>query len=89
MNTLMQSQVFFFISSVGFIILFALIAWLLIKVLAAMETFQNILNKIEAGVDKIGDTTKEVMEDLQDSTVYRVLVGNKKRVRKTAKKKEV
>lgn len=89
MNTLMQSQVFFFISSVGFIILFALIAWLLIKIMGAIETFQSILNKVEAGVDKIGDATKDVIQDLQDSTVYRVLVGNKKRVKKTTKKKEV
>lgn len=89
MNTLMQSQVFFFISSVGFIVLFALIGWLVIKIITAMETFQRILDKVEAGVDKIGDTTKEVMEDLQDSTVYRVLVGKKKRERKSTKKKEV
>jgi hypothetical protein len=85
----MQSQVFFFISSVGFIVLFALIGWLVIKIITAMETFQRILDKVEAGVDKIGDTTKEVMEDLQDSTVYRVLVGKKKRERKSTKKKEV
>ena len=46
MDTIIQSQVFFFISSVGFIILGILIAIILIFVLGAVRSFNNILKKI-------------------------------------------
>ncbi len=79
MNTLMQSEIFFFISSIGFIVLGILIAAALIYILRSLHLFSKILKKAEKDIDSMGDTTKEMLEDLRDSTVFRFLVGNRKR----------
>ena len=78
MDTIIQSQVFFFISSVGFIILGILIAIILIFVLGAVRSFNNILKKVEKDIDSIGDTTKEMLEEIKDSSVFRFLFKKSK-----------
>ena len=70
MDTLLQSQVFFFISSVGFVTLWIMVAILLFQLIRATSSFNRIISKIEKNVDDIGDTTKEMLEDLRDSTIF-------------------
>lgn len=79
MDTLQQSQVFFFISSVGFIFLWILVAIFLFYLIRATNTFSRIMNKVEKDIDNIGDTTKEMLEDVRDSAVFNLLLGKKKR----------
>ena len=79
MNTLEQSQIFFLISSVGFVILWAMVAILLFYVINTMKIFYRIMDKIEKGIDSVGDTTKEMLEDMRDSSVFRFLFRKKKR----------
>jgi uncharacterized protein YoxC len=78
----MQSQIFFFISSLGFIILGVLVAIILIYIMRALDLFSNILEKVEKDIDSMGDTTKEMLEDMRDSSVFRFLFGGKKRRKK-------
>lgn len=79
MNTLMQSQVFFFTSSIGFVILGILVAIALMYVLRALHSFSKILKRAEKDIDSIGDTTKEIFEDVRDSAVFRFLFKGKRR----------
>ena len=78
MDAIMQSQIFFFISSVGFIFLWILVAILLFYLIRAASTFDRIISKIEKDIDKIGDTTKEMVEDMKDSMIFRFLFKKKK-----------
>lgn len=78
----MQSEIFFFISSIGFVVLGVLVAVILIYILRATHIFSKILKKAESDIDSMGDTTKEMLEDLRDSSVFRFLVGNRKRKNK-------
>lgn len=82
MTTIMQSEIFFFISSVGFVIIAILAAAALILILRALHIFSDILKKVEKDIDSIGDTTKEMLEDMRDSSVFRFLF-KKKRKQKT------
>jgi len=82
MNTLVQSQVFFFISSVGFIILSILIAVFLYYLINAVKIFHRIMGKLEKDIENIGDTTTEILEDLRDSSLFRFFIKNSKRKRK-------
>jgi uncharacterized protein YoxC len=75
----MQSQLFFFISSIGFIILGILLAIVLIHLISAMTTFKRIIDKAEKDIDKLGDTTKEMLEDVRQSTVFHFLFKPKRR----------
>jgi hypothetical protein len=79
MDTLLQMQIFFFISSMGFILLWILIAVFLFYLIRVADTFSKIMEKIEKDIDNIGDTTKEMLEDVRDSTFFNFLLGKKRR----------
>jgi hypothetical protein len=82
MNTLLQSQVFFFISSVGFVLLGILTAVFLFYLIRATKILSKIMDKVEKDVDNIGDTTKEMLEDVRDSAVFSFLFRKKRKSRK-------
>jgi len=82
MDAILQSQIFFFISSIGFIILWALVAIFLFYLIRATNTFSKILEQIEKDIDNIGDTTKEMLEEVKESTVFNFLFRKKKKHRK-------
>jgi len=82
MDAIMQMQVFFFISSIGFIILWTLTAIFLFYLIRATDTFSRIMEKIEKDVNNIGDTTKEMLEEVKDSIVFNFLFRKKKKNRK-------
>lgn len=79
MTALMQSEIFFFISSIGFIVLGVLAAAILICVLRAFRSFSRILEKAEKDIDAIGDTTKEMLDDMRESSVFQFLFRRKKK----------
>jgi uncharacterized protein YoxC len=82
MDAIEQSQVFFFISSVGFIFLWVLVAIFLFYLIRAMNTFSRIMDRIEKDMNDISDTTKDLFEDLRDSKVFNFLFGKKRKSRK-------
>ncbi|MFA6177281.1 MAG: hypothetical protein WC694_00050 [Candidatus Paceibacterota bacterium] len=82
MSTLLQSQVFFFISSVGFVFLWILTAIFLFYLIRITRTFSRIMNKIEDNINRIGDTTKEMLGDLRDSSLFNFFLRKKKKSRK-------
>ncbi len=80
MNT--QSEIFFVISSIGFVTLWILVAIFLVYLIRVTRTFSRIINKIEENINEIGDTTKDMLEDLRESAVFRFIFGKKRRGRK-------
>lgn len=82
MDTLLQSQVFFFISSVGFVLLWVLVAIFLFYLIRATKTFSKILDKVGDDIESMGDTTKEMLEDVRDSAVFGFLFRKKRKSRK-------
>ncbi len=76
MNT--PTEIFFVISSIGFVSLWILMAIILVYILRAFHTLERILKRIERDINTIGDTSKEMLENLQGSAVYRFLFGRKK-----------
>lgn len=88
MDTLMQSQIFFFISSLGFIVLWALLGVLLFYLIRTANTFSRIMTRIESDIEKIGDTTKELLEEFKNSALIHLLnffFKKKKKTRKDSK----
>ena len=76
-DTITQSEIFFLISSVGFVVLWILASILLFYLIRATKTFERILNRAEKDIDNIGDTTKEMLEDVRDSAVFGFLFRKK------------
>jgi len=79
MDNFAQMQIFFFISSVGFIILGILAAIFLFYLVRAANTFSEIMSKIEKDIEKIGDTTKEMVHDMKDSLFFNFLFRKNKK----------
>jgi len=79
MNTLINSQVFFFISSVGFVTLWILVAIFLYHLIKVTKIFSRIMDKAEKDINEIGDTTKEMLEDLRDNRFFSFILGKKKK----------
>lgn len=82
MDAIIQSQVFFFISSLGFITLWVLAVVFLVYLIRATESFSKIMEKASKDIDEIGDTTKEMVEDMRDSAVFGFLFRKKRKSRK-------
>ncbi|MFA6353331.1 MAG: hypothetical protein WCW93_00105 [Candidatus Paceibacterota bacterium] len=82
MDTLLQSQIFFFISSIGFVLLWILVAIFLFYLICVTKTFSRILDRVEKDIDNIGDTTKEMLDDIRDSAMFNFLFKKKRRSRK-------
>ena len=82
MNTFLQTQVFFFISSIGFVTLWILVAIFLVYLIRAMNIFSRIMDRAEKDIDKIGDTTKEMIEEVKDSVIFNFLFRKKRKHRK-------
>lgn len=80
-----QSEIFFIISSIGFVLLWILVAIFLIYLIRAMRTIDRVVERAEKEVDTISDATKEMIEDIKDSTIFNFLF--KKKRSKSAKLK--
>jgi predicted membrane protein len=78
----MQSQTFFFISSIGFIILWALAAIFLFYLIRAMSTFSNIMDKMERDINNIGEATEDLLDEVRDSALFQFFFRKKKRYHK-------
>ncbi len=73
MDTLAQSQMFFFISSVGFVTFWVFLSILIIYLIRAVYIFSRILEKVEYSIDTIGDTTKELINEIKNSALINLL----------------
>lgn len=82
MDTFLQMQIFFFLSSVGFIFLWILVAIFLFYLIRATSTFSRIMDRAEKDIDRIGDTTKEIFEEVKDSVIFNFLFKKKRKSRK-------
>ncbi len=81
----MQSQIFFVISSIGFVILWILSAVFLVYLIRVIRIIHKIIKAIDKDVHQLSDKTKDVFLDIQDSLVFRLLF-NKRKERKNSKK---
>ncbi len=73
MNPFLPSQIFFIISAVGFVGLGVLTEGLLFYLIRISRSFARIIDKAEKDIDQIGDTTKEILEEVHDSALFQLL----------------
>jgi len=82
MDTYSQTETFFFISSVGFIFLWILVAIFLFYLIRVASAFSRIMEKFERDINSIGDTTKELLNDMRDNPVFNFFFGKKRKSKK-------
>ncbi len=52
---------------------------LLFYLIRALRSFSRTMEGIEKDIDHIGDTTKEMIEDVRDSMIFNFIFKKKKR----------
>lgn len=85
MENITQSQTFFLISSIGFVLLWVLVGILLIYIIRATRTLNRILDRVEKDIENLGDTTKEMLLDLRDGAFFRFIFGERRKNKKLLK----
>lgn len=76
-----QTQVFFFISSVGFILLWILTAVFLYYLIRFMASSARIMERVEEDMENVSEATKEMILDIKDNAVFRFFFGKKRKRR--------
>jgi hypothetical protein len=83
MENLIQSEIFFFISSVSFIILTILLGVAVIYIISILQDFKSISRKIKNGADYAGDHMEELAKNIEESSFYKFIFGKKRKSRKS------
>ena len=77
-----SAQIFFIISSVGFVVLWALVAVLLFYFIRVMHIFSRMMQRVEHDLEKIDEAAKDILLDIHESTIFRFIFGKKRKSRK-------
>lgn len=79
MESIIQSNIFFFITSISviiFTIFFIIIAIYLVRI---MRNFSHISEALKKGVDNAGEELREMTDHVRDSPIFSFVFGKKKR----------
>ena len=87
METYSPGDIFFIISSVSFVILWVLVAIFLFYLIRTVKIFYRIIDRIEGDIHKVGDITKEMLEEMRESAVWGFISRRKWGRRKTRTEK--
>ncbi len=77
-----HAEVFFLISSIGFVLLFLLGAVILVQVIGLLHKVRAMSEKLEDRVSEVSSDVKEFFADIRESTMYRFLFRKKKHTSK-------
>jgi hypothetical protein len=80
METIIKADIFFFVSSIGFILLFVLAAIVLVQFIFLLRRWQRMSKKLEQDADTIREDAKEFLEHLTESRVFRFIFGKKRSI---------
>lgn len=85
-QTLIHADTFFFISSVGFVVVTFLVTIGLIYIIRILHSVRRITEKVERGINTVEEDTKELVSDLRESMIFRMLFGGRKSKKTPIKK---
>ena len=86
MDTFIQADIFFFITSVSVVLLTLLIIICLFYLLKILKNFKDISDTLKNGVEEVGGHLEDIAESVENSTIFRFIFGKQKSSRKAKKK---
>ena len=84
METLIKADIFFFIASVGFIIITFLFIIALYHLIKILKDFEFISDKLQKGVNFASSNLEDLAKNVNESSIFQIIFGKK---RKTKSKK--
>ncbi len=82
METLIHADIFFFIASIGFIILTVILVFVFWHLYKLSRILHRLAEKIESEAGEYIEASEEFRERVQDHPVVQAIMGHKKRTRK-------
>lgn len=82
MSTLIHADIFFFISTIGFIILASLGVVVLVYVIGIVRRINKISETIGDNIEGMSEDAREFVRDVRDSGIYRMFFGRTKTKKK-------
>lgn len=82
MESILKSEIFFFISSISVIlitIIFVIVGFYLIKI---MRNFSHISERLKETVDGAASSLEEVGDNIKESSIFRFFFGKKRKNKK-------
>lgn len=82
MESILKSEIFFFISSISVIlitIIFVIVGFYLIKI---MRNFSHISERLKETVDGASSSLEEVGNNIKESSIFRFFFGQKRKHKK-------
>lgn len=71
MDTLIQANIFFFITSIAVILITIMLLLLLIKLRKLVISVNDLVDKLKNATDYVGDEAKDLIEDVKQSFIWR------------------
>ena len=81
MSTATPADIFFIISSIGFVTVWILVAIFLVYLIRAMRAFSRIMNIFEKDVTKMNETAEDIISDIRESFIFKFIFGKKRKSR--------
>lgn len=81
MPTVIHADIFFVISSIGFSILFAIGIVAALYIVSILKSIRRISQKLESDVQSLSIEAKSFFGDIQESVVYRMIFGKKRKLK--------
>ena len=78
-QTLLHADIFFFVATIGFSLITICIFICLIYMIGIFRNVKRLTEKIESGMSAVELETREMVEDLRDSTAFKMLFGSKRK----------
>ncbi|MEY2664580.1 MAG: hypothetical protein RIT04_388 [Candidatus Parcubacteria bacterium] len=81
METLIKADIFFFITSIAVVIVTIVLAIAGFYFIRVLRTFGQISEKLKDTVDSTSDDIRDIVEQVQDSSAFRLMFGGGRRHR--------
>jgi len=85
MDSLIHADIFFFVATIAVVLLSVLLIIVIYYLHQTLRNFRDISRMLKNGVENAGDKIEGVMEDVEDSMIYKFIFG--KKTKKTKHKK--
>ena len=79
MDTLIHADIFFFVSTICFVVLTGLLVVMFTYVIGILRRIRAVSDKIGDNVEHISEDARDFIKDVRESGVYRMLFGKKTR----------
>ncbi|MBP9714888.1 MAG: hypothetical protein KBD52_00130 [Candidatus Pacebacteria bacterium] len=83
MDSILQADIFFFISTIAVVIFSVLLVVVIYYLRETLQNFRDISRILKNGVNNASEKVGDAFSDVEDSAVYKFIFGKKKRNKKS------